>query len=546
MIDDRLNQIRNKISKLSSMGVDTQGYEKELNSITSKKYNSYGNSAFAYSNNIRESEIKKLESELNDYDLIIEFYNYCNKIKPTLLEMFKKSKDEINLDELNSYISKIEDYLINLKHDKNNTVNLTKIYEIVYYLIELEIILTNKSTLYDFINDKDVDTRYINSIIMNKIKDANKIKDDDSKKILIKKRLDVLIPKLNKDSSNYNYFNIEIIKLLLMLERDYDAYKELEIDFDLKLQKLSRLDKSLDLLTKKTNSDLTSLSKSLSKIKKSKIKLQKKIISTLLTLSVILTGTYGIERGVKKFSTTNSYSKKTEIISTLNNNPVVKNEEYISDADVSGNEQYIDILTPWRSSEDSTFSRDVLEYDITSLGLNVDNLDDIDTDSIRVEPNYYIETISKEDQDELQMYDEPITELRNISYTYQGKKLCNEYGLYRLFFYVLYIFLLMLIFKFKCTFSGVPVFLDEVIDEFKNNKYRENMNREYFEINLGMLLEYINQNKELRKEFNKLFVENIDLLSDTKELKNRLDTAISEFKDYDKSTEMILKRKNEL
>ena len=553
MIDDKLNQIRNKIFKLSSMGVDTQEYEKELNSITSKKYNSYGDSAFAYSNeDTCDSEIIKLESELNEYDLIIEFYNYCNKIKPALLNMlFNKSKGEIDIDKLNNYISKIEDYLINLYSDKNNKVSdklLSGIYEIVYYLIELEIIKTNKSTLYDFINDKHIDIRYINSIIMNKIKDINNIKEDNKQKKLIKRRLNELIPKLNNNSLNNNYFNIEIIKLLLMLENNYNAYRELRNDFNLKLKKLSEQDKEINDSKEEVDSNFSSLEVQVLDIKDSKSKLKKKLISTMLALSVILTGAFGIERSARKRTSTNSFLKETEIVSTLNDEPVVKDEEYLSDSDELGNEQYIDILSPWENSNDDTISRNVEEYDITYLGLQdkIDSPEDIDLDSLKIEPNYYKETISKENIDKLQEYNGNIIELHNVSYTYQGKTVIKGTYIYFLcLFYAFYIFILFIPYIIK-RFSSNTSSLHDVISEFKSCKNNGEVITKSLEKSINEYLEYINQNKELREEFNKLFIENIDLLNDEEKLKKKLDIAISEFEDYDKSTEMILKMKKEL
>ena len=554
MIDDKLNQIRNKMFKLSSMGVDTQEYENELNSITSKKYNSYGDSAFAYSSeDTCDSEIIKLESELNEYDLIIELYDYCNKIKPILLEMLEKFKNEINMNDLNNYISKTEDYLINLYSDKNNKVSdklLINIFEIVYYLIELEIIKTNKSTLYDFINDKHIDTRYINVIIFNKMQDINNIKEEDNKKYSIKKRLDSLVLKLNNNRLNINYFNIEIIKLLLMLEKNYDAYRELDNDFNSKVLKLTWQDKGIKNTMEDIESDISELKRTKKVAKDSKLDMKKKIISTMLTLSVILTGAFGIERGVRKSNSTNSYSKETKIISTLNDEPIVKDEEYLSDSDELGNEQYIDILSPWRNSEGDTISRNVEEYDLTYLGLphNINTLSDIDIDSLKIEPSYYTETISRENIDNLQMYDEDITELRNVSYTYQGKKVIKgSYALDLLGYYILYLVVLIVIYFFRyCIYECFPDSLYDVINEFKYNKNHCKVKTKRLEATINEFLEYINQNKELREEFNKLFIENIDLLSDTEELKKKLDEVINEFEDYDKSAEMVLTRKKEL
>ena len=548
--EDELNELTNKTLQLLSLGVDTKECAKKIKSIIKKDYSSSALAAYyTNTNNFVEDELLEIKNELSGYDFILSFYNYCNKIKPTLLEMFKKPKDEINIDELNSYINKMKNYLINLYNDKNNKKSdklLSSIYEIVYYLIELEIIKTNKSTLYDFIKNKNIDIRYINSIIMSKIKDINKISGNDITQIIIKGRLDDLILKLNNNSLNINYFNIEIIKLLLMLEKNYDAYKELEDDFDSKLQKLSNQDKDIYNTKVAIGLDLEGVSDSLCGIKRFKSELKDRIIALMLTLSIVLPVGFGIKGLSKKLNSPNVYSKETEIVSTLNDDREVNVEEYISFPKVKGNEQYIDILSPWENSEDGTLSRDVLEYDVTSLGLNIDNLDDVDIDNIKIKPDCYTETIPKENQDELQKYDGDITELRNVSYTYQGKKLLDNYKNTLYFFYFIYIVsLLILALKINHELDGYP-FLEKAIYDYKHNKKNEKENREYLEKNISRLLEYINENKELREEFNKLFNENIDLLNDSEELKIRLDIAISKFEDYDKSTEMILKMKKEL
>ena len=155
--EDRIKQIKSKLLNLERVGIDTQEYKVRLGSIEVEDNINYiqRNNSSASSFQVEHKKNKnlneylsRLESELSKYDLIISLYNYCKNIELDVLKIYKKaiiSKDGLDINEIQDYIKKIQDYLINLKHNNYNSNKVIEmLYEIVYYLIKIEIILTNK------------------------------------------------------------------------------------------------------------------------------------------------------------------------------------------------------------------------------------------------------------------------------------------------------------------------------------------------------------------------------------------------------------------
>ena len=540
--EDRIKQIKNKLLNLERVGIDTQEYRNRLNNIE------VGNNANASSFQVEfkaNENLFCLESELSKYDLIISLYNYCKSIDLDVLKIYKKaiiSKDGLNINEIQDYITKIEDYLINLYNDKNNKTSdklLSGIYEIVYYLIKIEIILTNRSTLYDFIKNKNIDTRYINALIFNDINESNKIKDENLKKTLIKKRLDTLIPKVNKDSLNYNYFNIEIIKLLLMLESNYDAYKELEQEFDSKFEvsrNLRKSSESLDYKIVKASNKLESIKDDLRKTKKYDLKM--KIMSFIVTLTMTFTGLFVIGKVNKKNTTFNSYTKTTEYYSSLTDDTINNEEECINpDPEECFNIQHLKSFGLWQDNHDGTFSRIVRVYDLSSYEL-YDSVDKIDLEQMDVIPVEYIETITKEEMQEEPVYDETITELYSEQYNYNGVYFDKAAYTHNIFIcYSLYIIMMMIMCKTLDLKSLKSIInnINDINDDIKNSTIE-------LEKYINQFLKYINSNNELLEEFNKLYQENIDLLDDEEELMEKLTYVFDRVNYFNTEYEFVLRR----
>ena len=555
--EDRIKQIKSKLLNLERVGIDTQEYKIRLGNIEVEcninyidKNNSNASSCqveFKANENLNEY-LSHLESELSKYDLIISLYNYCKSIDLDVLKIYKKaiiSKDGLDINEIQDYIKKIQDYLINLYNDKNNKISdklLSSIYEIVYYLIKIEIILTNKSTLYDFINEKHIDTRYINALICNDVNATNEIKNDDSKKTLIKKRLDALIPKLNKDSSNYNYFNIEIIKLILMLQSNYDAYKELEKDFNEKFESSIEQDNSFDDLDDRMRREASNLLFRKSILKDSKGFIFKgSILPLILSLSVFITIGNLARKDIKKSNTKNIYNKTTEIYSTLNDDSIIREEDFLSRLSCPS-EQHLKIYGLWQDNNDGTFSRYVREYDLPKENrYEIDDLDNIDIDNIDVEFDEYIETISSSQMADTQTYDESIKELYNTDYQYKDSEFNQKH--FRTDMIIFYTFYISLLLFFEYLAFLRP--LKESLYEIDSINGEIIYSKDVLEENLNKFMAYVNSNNELLQEFNKLYQENIDLLQDEEELKERLADIIDNFKENNEHINYTLNRTNE-
>ena len=537
--------IKNLITKLESIGVDVS-LEKEKIYGTQ---NNMGSATMSLSQN--DSELidiyNSLKRKLDKSNLLLSTYDYCKSIESNVLEMPKKHKGEIDIDELNDYISKIEDYLINLKDNNisNNNKIYEKIFEVVYALIDAEIIKTNRSTLYDFIKSKNIDTRFINSILCREINEINESKNDNQDDL--KTTLNNIITKTNNTGLNNNYFNLEIIKLLLMFKSDYDVYQELEQEFTRDFAEYSK-NNNAKKTALKVGKYANYLPKSKQEKKESKIDLIKKSIASALAASVVITGAYGIERGIRKLNTSNSFIKTTEITSPLSEVPITEDEKIFYNDSTCPSEQYIRVVTPWTHESNSTnISRSVKEYDITYLNLpDLSNLDNIDLDSLDITPDVYEERRNKNDTDSVYKYNNNMRELINISYKYNGEELDKFlYGLVLFLIYFCCLAALILAGIFVYNYTDYKT-LKEIIDFYIENRNDFENHLDEFRELANKLLASISSNQELMKEFNKIYQENKNLIYDTDSLKNKIDTMISQLTQDNNYMEMSLERAKRL
>ena len=536
-----IDDIKNLIATLENRGIDVSLEKRKIYGAQ----NNMGSAAIFLSQN--NSELKdvynSLVSKLEKSDLLLSAYNYCNSIEPNVLDMLKKHKDEINLDELNSYISKIEDYLINLKDSNitNSNSKYSKIFKVVYDLIDAEIIKTNRSTLYDFIKSKNIDIRYINSILCSEINDINN--DGTYRAKQLQKYLNNIIAKTNNNGLNNNYFNLEIIKLLLMHKSSYNAYEELSFEFNGNFAYYtSHYLNHDDINNISSEIDKYAISLPSSKIdqKKSKKNLIKRSIASALAAIVALTGAYGLERGAKKISTFNSYIKTTEITSPLDHD--VTQEEVVFQGDNYPSEQYIQVVTPWTNRDDNYISRTVQKYDVTYLNLpDLENLDNIDLDSLDVIPDIYEEKVYKDEIGDIQKYNKNIRELVNVDYEHNGKGLAKP-----LYFSLIALIISVLMFikslynesYHKYSINRTP--LKEIIDFYiKNKNDFQNHYAEYKKL-VDKLLESLSANQELLNLFNKIYKENINLISNRYGLEKDIDGMIDSLKNDQRDMEMTL------
>ena len=551
--ENRIKDINIKLIQLKMLKINVYEYQKELDSIKRNLKSFQSNVEHDSVDEKLCNRLTILENTINKTDLIISFYKYCKSIESNVLEMSKKHKGEIDIDELNDYISKIKDYLINLKNDKNNILSnnytiYTTIFEVIYALIDAEILVTNRSTLYDFIKSKNIDTRFINSILCGEINEINESKNDNQDDL--KTTLNNIITKTNNTGSNNNYFNLEIIKLLLMFKSDYNVYYELEKEFKEDFKNYSKnVDSSI---SSKVDEYVDSLPELKQEKKESKIALIKRSIISALAACLVITGACGIERGTRKITTNNVFIKTTEVTSPLNEEPITEKEEvefskYPNTTRPS--EQYIRVVSPWKYG-DNNISRTVQKYDTTFLNLpDLSNLDNIDLDSLDITPDVYYENVDLSKADSISKYNNNTRELVNIDWEYKGKKLETIYYISILLFSLSIYSCLVCLLEVFIHKDYIHVRLAEIIDEIKY--YLENIDDVENHLNefknlVDKLFAELSSNKELLEEFNKIYQENINLISDEDALKTEIDKMINTLTNDNNNMKMTLEKAGEI
>ena len=495
------------------------------------------------------------ETKESTKELLSSVYNYCIGLESALLlkyEFIKAGTAEVNEKFLNEYISKIKDYLINLQNDKNIDFDddkysyiFKKLYEIIYCLINFEIILTGKSTLYDFINDKHIDTRYINSIIMNKINNLNACSNLDEKRLKLLKKINLIIKKETEKGKNIDYFNINILKVLVMLETNYDLYQDLLNEFNSVYEECDDCDYYIDRNANKYRSDLKLLFDHKSEHNYYTKALINRIISLIISASIFITGGIAVTKSAKKTSIANSFEKETSITSLSTGETVKSEEEYLGFDDFYPNETYVNVIGQWQNdSEENTISRSVKEYDVSYSDLSeFENLDSIDLDKLGIEPNCYSETLSGKDMLNADKYNGYQKEVKHVNYHYNGKKL-HKVAYYNTLtiYYILYILLMSLIELFGIHIIYKDNFLKQIVYMFNESKYQKDQANERVENDLDTIASYLNDNKEVREKFNELYQENIELLYDEDELKNRIESMFNKIDESQEKASLILSR----
>ena len=566
MID--IDYIKNLITKLESRGIDVSLEKTKIYGTQ----NNMGSATISLSQN--DSELidvyNSLKRKLEKSDLLLSAYNYCNSIQADVLKMYDmalKSKDKVNINDFEKYISKIENYLINLdcykkinlNIDKNrstnmdfNSIALTRIYEIVYYLIDIDILLTNRSRLYNFIKDKKIYTEYINSILWDEIDRAFNNHTPLTREANATRRLYSVAELLDKDGKKGDYFYLEIIKLLLAYKSDYDIDKSLSDEMNEYYKGYDDTKYKILLAINDTNECLNLKNECYEDKKMSKKDLKNRLLSLLLSISIFVTGGLFIGKLRKRIFTKECFTKTTETISSISDDTQVEKDEYFTDNLCFSNdnpdtyipsEKYLYVLGPWQNDKKNNISRSVERYDVSYSDLSeYDNLDSIDLDSLEIEPDSYTETIEKEDAINLSKYKGSIRKLENIDYNYEGIKFdAKDYKDSQFAVYYIYIFFSII--------ANCLIFLNFnekenlilLAQKFINNKNKYIDSQDELEELICILNKYIEGNQDLIFEFNRLYEENKYLLLDEEELKNRLNDMIIQIEKSNNDMNMTLK-----
>ncbi len=294
-----LNKVDIMINNVNTLGMDTKRYKETLKKIIDEVESSTKVSKTKWGNNasmilicdygLGIKKLRALELELSEYEVYFKAINSCEY----LLMKIDRIDSVDSKEEVKSYANEIIESLKSIKfsstiHYSDEKKIVEKIYDVAYRIIKLEIITMGSSEVYEYIKKYDVDTYFLDNFIRKEIETIN-LKDEKNKKIKEK------IYELSRNGLDANYFDIELIKLLMCNSNDIDL-KEIIIKELNSLKK--EIHDTVEIHNRFESRCLISSSEiggSLKEVKRYKKRIFERISSVIVSLSIvggIFFGTY--------------------------------------------------------------------------------------------------------------------------------------------------------------------------------------------------------------------------------------------------------------
>ena len=530
------------IDNIKELGFDMTEYEKELlvisekvnNSIKSTNIKNFARASYEnyYSDGI--NNLNSLKNKLDKYNVYYKVLNSCNYIN------IKINNKNISNEELNKYVSEM---IYNLKlivksdtMDYDNERHIVEaIYKTAYNVIKLEIIKNSDSQLYLFCKNEEVNISYFNKLIKEEIKKYD-LNDDKYNSLKMK------IYEIKRKGMETNYFDIELIKYILVFSDNFNIKESLKNNLNDINNRLSDSYSSLTNINYQYKDSLTILSRLKKDLSEDKSEIKKRIISLLLTFSLIGGGFFGVGALCKKRNTDcDRYTKTTETYLTTDDEITSYSEELFLS-----------------NKEDNSVTIKVYDEYINSKKrkYNLYDVSDFEFSDIKDYYKYGIEnygivpeknTARKANGDVILNYKDSYTEVERITYKYDGKYF-NQDG-YKddlTGFYVLYVIFFLLVELFysvindKTMLIGNIKELKEDIDNLLDDKKNYINNKKKIEEEINAILNVINKYEELKEAFNKIFEDNKYLFDNPNKLIKKYDTC-----SWDEQVENIKKKVRE-
>ena len=538
---DKIQKTRLMICNIHKLGFDTSEYESVLGNIDRKVSNEIDTSYLSgklvqgrmeqvYTTGM--SELNKLWVALDRYSLYFEILNNCKYLDTKL------GDNEYVEEDIDNYVKEM---IINLKRlVRSDTVNyeqekfiVEKVYDTAYNLIKLEIIINGNSNLYEYAKNEEVNISFFNELILDEL---DKLNLKDKRYDLIKSRL----YKLDSNGLVSNYFDLELIKLLLVYGDNVDL-------LDVVMRKIYELEEIFDKYNKNLKNEVRyckyaegCVKKSYDKLVKVRRKKSKKFILLFLTYFLSFTCCSYINKNAEKRNMVDCYIKNSLIYSSLDGDTRENSEEIILyDGKISEEEQvFVRWYEPWKEDIDGLVKRNFKEYNVSHLELDTPyDYYIYGVDNYMVEPQDKTETYNGDISlnQEIQYKGNHI-EVEIRDYEYDGQVLDEENYIeevkqaYK--HYVILTFWMWFISRVSLGwFSSNEkkrVFLiseyfdmrEEVLRVKKD--FKRNLNE--YNNSMTLLEDIIKTNEEYRNKFNQLYEENKFLLANPEELYNRINS----------------------
>lgn len=490
------------ITNIASLGFDMKEFIEKLkeihNDVNSKvKVNYYKGLAEAsyiqsYSNGIWQLE--KLKSELDKFDIYVQAQNICEYINIKL-------DGDLSDTELSKLVSKM---IYTLKMIvKSPTIDydnekyiVEKIYETSYNVIKLELLHMGESQLFLFAKSEDINISYFNKLIL---KDIEKIDLKEEKN----KRLKTKLYELGQKGIYSNYLDLDLIKLILLSDGDYNLKETL-------INRINALAVEIIDETTKIGDSCSTLEialerkkDALKEVKEISKQFRKKIVSLILSVSILSGGAYGIAKLSKRLEEKTDYDKRVQIYSSEGGIRSYK-EEKVLGCDAKPNDTVV-LRIYGSEGTDNNYHYQV--YDISNIEYN-----DMADYYKYVSDNYDI--------------DGARIEIEKTDY-YRGMD-DTAYMMLMYFFYIFFIVLFELgsasPYREDYSWFGY-IRIKNIIKKKHEVNYKKDSLKARVDDLEGLaneIINKINHNEELRKRFNELYQENKYLLDNPEELIKRV------------------------
>lgn len=538
-----LNKVDIMINNVNTLGMDTTRYKETLQKIinevedtTKVSKSKWGNNASMvlicdYALGIKK--LRALELELSEYEVYFKAINSCEY----LLMRIDKMNNTNNKEEVKSYANEIIESLRAIKlsntiHYSDEKQIVEKIYDVAYKIIELEIITFGSSQVYEYVKNYDIDTYFLDRRIRKEVESLN-LKDKENKKIQEK------IYEISRNGLDSNYFNLELIKLLICNSNNIDLKDNI-------VQELNSLKQEINNNANRYKNVLFRY-KGLCSVQQNRLKNirnYRKIIfgrmfSSIVSLSIIVGGFFGIHTLMKKMSTSQVYPKTTTTYSDVYGKKV---EDGYSHMETEEQDRtYIHVYTDWYDNFELGTIRDIYTYDVSNVELeNIEDYLDLNYTELDADKK----TVSLEDGASLSQ--KGYTEVEKISIDRSREESVTSTGTYiaiSFWFYLMYICILLiieieiLIKGFSNKYLGIINNIYQLL-EFNIKDYKEDMDKykkelQEYKFYLKGLLEDINKYEELKSRFDELYNQNKYLLDNPEELLSKIDSLSQELSKED-------------
>ena len=490
----KLIEITKKISDIESLGFNVANLNKVLNEIIekyqvcikkSKNNNFEGFIINDYTNAI--NELNKLDSALDKYNIYFKAYNYS-------MYILGLNINESNIDTIKEEIKRLLNDLrnsSNIDYDDEKAI-VESVYDVVYKVICYEIENYNQSEIFNYCNKYETDKLYIHDIIRRELSKIDLFKYPE---------IQQEIYNIQKEGLNSNYFNIELLRKIIYRDKKEELVKSVKKRTNeiLKLhnQNLEQINK-LNSDIKCYSDEYESINR---KIKRNYLKILRKSISILLSISIPFASYFFAKKSALKSSSYNkeyyhttdcvynSYTDKVEIIEN-------EKEEINSDSKTCILKEYSEVI-----DASNKVYRNELSYDLSFLGY--DDIDDY-INYYNSNPNIIPYEENKVDQKDIDINVEDSYYELIYKYVDEESKVI-EMDMEELNKDCL---LLTLIFTGICMIIlGPPSFLNmfeiaDIISEIKEeDKYKRRIKATLLRNNRE-LLKIIGENEELKLRFN--------------------------------------------